>query len=55
MLELNTKLIHSDILKRLNAIKKPQKPLTLGSLDRIFWLQITLKNLVWDRTKQTLK
>ena len=28
MLELDTKLMHSDILKRLNAIKKPQRYIT---------------------------
>ena len=28
MLELDTKLMHKDILKRLNAIKKPQQHLT---------------------------
>ena len=39
MLELDTKLMHSDILKRLNAIKKPQrkKKKKLGISRAIFW------------------
>jgi predicted DNA-binding transcriptional regulator AlpA len=39
MLELNTKLMHSDILRRLNTIKKPQKHLTskLGISRATFW------------------
>ena len=39
MLIVDTKLIHSDILKRLNAIKKPQRHITekLGISRAIFW------------------
>ena len=39
MLELDTKLMHSDILKRLNAIKKPQRYITdkLGISRSTFW------------------
>ena len=39
MLELDTKLMHSDILKRLNAIKKPQRYITdkIGISRSTFW------------------
>ena len=64
MLELDTKLMHSDILKRLNAIKKPQKYLTdkLGISRATFWrlstgnditIQTFLKLVTWLEKEPT--
>ena len=64
MLELDTKLMHSDILKRLNAIKKPQKYLTdkLGISRATFWrlstgnditMQTFLKLVTWLEKEPT--
>lgn len=50
MLELDTKLMHSDILKRLNAIKKPQRYITdkLGISRSTFWRLSTGQDITME-------
>ena len=50
MLELDTKLMHSDILKRLNAIKKPQRYITdkLGISRATFWRLSTGQDITME-------
>ena len=50
MLELDTKLMHSDILKRLNAIKKPQRHITekLGISRSTFWRLSTGQDITME-------
>lgn len=50
MLELDTKLMHSDILKRLNSIKKPQRYITdkLGISRSTFWRLSTGQDITME-------
>ena len=50
MLELDTKLMHSDILKRLNAINKPQRYITdkLGISRSTFWRLSTGQDITME-------
>ena len=50
MIELDTKLMHSDILKRLNAIKKPQRYITdkLGISRSTFWRLSTGQDITME-------